>query len=750
MEKYLNKKRVALLIYGDNSGLETFLNQFKSVLFTWMFYQVGADAAIAADLTARTFAQAIGNIDQFNPNDMTLFLWLKEQAKIARDEGLLHWQLKPQRPWAWSQLPDPLLKTLSQLRSEPLRETTAANSFVQEIVQASLAEMEQNDRELMMHRYSHLDTPANIAEEMNLSVEEVNDLLYKCRHSFRRVFFQLISSVNPGFTESNTGTGIEVLDNNLEKLLRATSMYQSPSEEQETMIRERFFEAALNNARSRPPAKQYSASVIVSIAAAAVVIIGLIIYLSRGRSESPVEAPIQAAAPKTTKTETTTSKAEDVVKNKTDQTDINAEELKMIFDLGQEGNLEALLEILKSGQFTSQLSASHFIGKLGTPASIQLLEQAEDQWYPNGPANNPFAEAIAEIARRYPGQINLQEKQNKASSPVQTPTPESPKPEWTAAEGIVYDFAGKPIAGVQVEILTNPAYSGKPSKSVAKAITKEDGLYQIQQATAFDGPYFLNCKVSAEGMDIRQAVWCRKESAVTCNFGGNASLTGLVKMNDNPLNGLKLILSDTFEPDKASFSAETAVNEQGRFAFTGVRRGFYYLFSRNEAKKLVRLSTLEIQGTDVVGVDLSLQSVTVIVEYPDPNALVGGILAYQVEPSASQEEKTAKRLDNGSLLFDTVLAGTYVLKARMNNGIWLQQSVDIQPGPDEQVVSVEPLPQNLVTVKGKLIGNSPADMFLLSADQRVRVDVKTKPMEAMSLSIYPLKRIVWRRILKGN
>jgi DNA-directed RNA polymerase specialized sigma24 family protein len=499
MEQYWNKKRIALLTFGDKASLDTFLNQFEPVLFTWMYYQVGADASIATDLTARTLSQAIGTIDQFNPNDMTLYQWMKEQAKIARDEGLLRWQLKPQRPWAWSQLPDPLLKTLSQLRSEPLREQHRANSFVQEIVQASLAEMEQKDRELMMHRYSHLDTPANIAEEMNLSVEEVNDLLYKCRHSFRRVFFQLISSVNPGFTESNTGTGIEVLDNNLEKLLRATSMNQSPAEAQEAVIRERFFETALQAAQARPPAKKYSASMIVRIAAAAIVLIGLKIYLVQVNPEVPVEPPTKSAVSKTTGTEASNSKTGDTAKSKADQTHINAEELKMIIELGQEGRLEALLEILKSGQFTSQLSAAHFIGKLGTPASIELLEQAEDQWYPNGPANNPFAEAIAEIARRYPGQTNLQDKLKEASMPVQSQKTESPKQEFTAVEGIVYDFSGNPIAGTQLELLTNPAYSGKPSISVAKTITKEDGLYQIKQARLLMVPIFCTVKLWLKG-----------------------------------------------------------------------------------------------------------------------------------------------------------------------------------------------------------------------------------------------------------
>ena len=63
-----------------------------------------------------------------------------------------------------------------------LPEKIIDNPFIHEIIQATLTELEQADRELLIHRYNHLDTIENIAEEMNCPVEDVQNRLYRCRH----------------------------------------------------------------------------------------------------------------------------------------------------------------------------------------------------------------------------------------------------------------------------------------------------------------------------------------------------------------------------------------------------------------------------------------------------------------------------------------------------------------------------------------------------------------------------------------
>lgn len=717
MEHCWTKKRIALLLQGDHDSLELFLSQYEPVLFTWLYYQVGADANIAADLTARTFVGALHNLKEFDPRDTTMFQWLREQARLARDEGLLHWQLKPQRPWAWSQLSDSLLKSLAGLRSDLLGEPTAANPFVQEMVQATLAELEQIERELMMHRYSHLDTPENIASEVNLTVEKVNDLLYKCRHSFRRVFFQLISSVNPGFSETNAGTGIEVLDNNLEKLLRATGMYQSPSESQQTMIRERIFEAAHQAAHLRPKAKSISFPLVATGAAIVLVLTAGAVFLLN-RSETPSDVPGEWTPDSRANNENNPAKP-DTAKPPATQQDVNEEELTTIFELGQAGNLAALLEILKSGHFTSQLAAAHFIGKLGTPTAIELLEEAENQWYPNGPKNNPFAEAIAEIARRYPDQVRISE--TPAAAGTAQPQTAEVKPVVTSVEGYVRDALDKPVTGARIELYTNPIFSEPSSVLAAQGVSNQNGQYAIEKS--LEGPFFLKCTYTGNEHVISQAIWCEKGDVQSYNFGGKGSLAGKISLNQRHLSGLKLFLCDSLEPSVSGFRAETSLNATGEYLFTGLSEGLYNLFGTTEDKKLILFSSLGTSGNGLVSFNLDLQPVTLIAECTEPNALAGGILSLRIEPSTESEHKTARVLDDGRLLFENVLAGTYVLKTQINHGYQVQQTIETTAGIDEQVITIELPTGNTVDVSGKIIGQAPAPLLLVSLDERVWADL---------------------------
>ena len=238
MENQWTKKQVMRLSQADEAAIEQWLDDYIHVIYTWVYYQVGADAGIAAELTWRTFKRAVESLATFNPETETMLEWLRAQGRQARDEVLEIRQIKPQRPWAWSQLPDNILCALSHLRDEPLSEDVMNNPFVREIIQASLAEMEGPNRVLMMHRYNHLDTAEHIAAETGQGIGDVNDRLYRCRHTFRRVFMQLLQASNSGFSESSATGNLELLDANLEKLLSSTNMVLTVSPKDQAKTRE--------------------------------------------------------------------------------------------------------------------------------------------------------------------------------------------------------------------------------------------------------------------------------------------------------------------------------------------------------------------------------------------------------------------------------------------------------------------------------------------------------------------------------
>jgi DNA-directed RNA polymerase specialized sigma24 family protein len=727
MELIWTRKKLVRLMQAEPEVVEDYINSFSDVVYTWMYYQVGADPEIATDLTCLTLCQGLENIPQFDPNRESLLQWLNQQAAEVRDEGLLRRQMTPQRPWVWSQLPEQILCGLSTLRSELLSDEVVVNPHVQEIVQATLVELEQADRDLMTHRYNHLDIPEHIAEEMNIGVEDVNDRLYRCRHSFRRVFFHLVASSNPGFAESNASGNLEMLDGNLEKLLSSTAAYQPLTDEQRQVMREKIEQASceLANSLSAQNGKNPK-KLILSLSVVTVVLTVLIGIIVLTRSESEIEATAGPSGPTAT-TENTSEDKKPAIPIRDDKLD--EEELKRIIQLGQTGNLDALLEVLRTGRFTSQITAAHFVGNLGDESAIGLLEEAEEKWYPNGVDDNPFAEAIMAIEDRlFPeddSAADEEETKPTVSEPVKEPVSEKPEPVVKKAPGIsgtITDFSGSPIPSAQIEVYRSPLLNNNPNPVLIASVGSDAaGKYEI--ADSINGPVWTLCKVQSDPfMWTRRSVFCESKTAVICNFGGPTALSGQISFRDDFFR--QIILSDTLDPMDSGLSIITEVDNEGNYAFIGVSPGAYYLLS--DTQENMRLATIEIPANNAstVNFDLDLTGIEVVLDIestPDDLQIRRSVLMYTPEMDPDLFRIQAIKDVGGTFIFDDVLPGSYYLMTMLENGVWMQQEVDIMFSPGRQSIALNEIPDGDVSFSGQFISPSPVDLFLTDANQQVRI-----------------------------
>lgn len=723
MEKEWNKNQIDVLLGGDEEAREAFIRDFGPVIYTWMYYQVGADEQTATELTGRTFGQALRNISDFKPAEQILFGWLKEHARQVRDEGLEYRQMKPQRPWAWSKLPEDVLYGLSRLRSELLQEKAIDNPFVHEIIQATLSELEQMDRELLIHRYNHLDSLEHISEELGSPIEDVQNRLYRCRHSFRRVFFQLISKANFGFSESSAAGEIDTLDMNLEKLLSTTASYQILDDTKIDAIRRNVLEAVQERGPLHSERSAKKAYLPAAIAAVVIILIAGLYLATRNRSDEP--PAVTTPAETTTAKEIPTQKA-DSETPKTSKPNFAEEELKRVFALGQEGNLEALLEILKSGEFMSQAAAAYFIGKLADPSAIPLLEQAETQWYSEPSNDNPFAKAITEILDRFPEAASVTPPLD--SEPNETPpVKETPSPATIPIViGTVSDFLNQPIADVVLELSENTLFSNKKAgRKIATVKTNPEGQYEF--TAAYEGPAYLTAQIQAgDARSITRPVWCKKDSVCIANFGGKPVLTGTIFINGIALSNQTLYLSDTLDIDYASFAQEVTTDPAGSFSFSGVPAGLYYLLNKGLDNQVRRLAMVEMPERDMYNADINLETASVSTIYPvDPNTAFAAeaVLAYGMDISDNLGQVQAVIDTDGSVLFENVIPGAYLLKVRLDSGVWIQQTVDVTDGPGEQLIEIDPVPTETATLTGRFLEASPVSLFLTNANQQLHIDI---------------------------
>jgi DNA-directed RNA polymerase specialized sigma24 family protein len=731
MEIAWNKKRIQLLLASDGNTVEEYLQQFAPFVYTWLFYRVGANADIAADLTSHSLSQSLKTLSDFNPTQDNLSQWLKRHSAEVLNEALETGQIEPRRPLEWSQLSDEILGGLSRFRLDLFDQRIQENPCVHEIARAALSELEATNRQLLIDKYCHLDSVEHIAEEMGARIEDVEDQLYRSRHSFRREFLGLIASANDGFLENSDTGDIKVQETNLEKLLSTTPVYLSLASSQWDAIRKEFLQALAEIEPPRSTDIHQNKRLKTSIAF--LVIIALItIFFLTVLNKSPF-APELPVAQTDTFQKTLTEEAAQSRAKKATQNAIDEEELKRVFELGKAGNVDALLEILKSGQFVSQRMAAPFIGNLADPSAIDLLLQAEEKWYPKALGNNPFAEAIKQILARHPDAIppdSLLEAETaepeSGSEPNEPETAEEELASIPNITGLVSDFSNQPIPNAILELRENLLFS-KSNKVIQKTETNPLGQYQFSNID--NQGVILTCQLPGQqAKQITRRLWCRKDSLCVLNIGGRPALTGSVTIDGTPLSNQKLYLTDTLDMGQASFLEEAATDLEGSFSFLGVAPGEYFIISQDLDGSLNRLQEIKMPQQELFNVNMEIDTIPVWLDYrarSEQDDISGAFLVYMPNaPDSYGQIQAVLSEDDSSLLFENVIPGTYILRSQLNNGVWIQENIEIDSTSEDHMIQLEPFSEETATISGYFLNDTTIDLFLTTANQRFHIDIE--------------------------
>lgn len=756
MERYWTKKRITQLITGSDEALDQWLEHFTGPLYTWLYYHVQADADLAAELTGKTFCAAIRNLSAFNPASEGMYQWLKDQARCIRDEVLGARQMKPQRPWAWSQLPEEVLCAMANFRSEPLADEAIINTSVQELTQATLAEMSQPDRNLLKRRYNHLDTPEHIASESNESIEQINDRLYRCRHFFRRVLMQLIQSENNGFAESSAAGELELLDVNMEKLLSSTVMCRPISSPHATVLRDTVQQTIRQVAATHKPAASAKSPILWTAAAGILlllIITGGVFLIGRDAEDLPQPQPAkpQAAAPETKPQ--TPRPAADTEKKQTLEEDFDD-----IVRLWRNKNLNGLLDILRNGSFENQLAAATFIGQLGDEDAIDMLQDAQDRWYPKGPDDNLFAKAIALIEERLPAESEdiVEDDLEDIPEPNET-TPETEQiaadeasDTATAATGLsgtVTSPERTVVPDARIVLVQNPLMNATTTANIlGRAQTDEQGNYSFDHE--IDAAVFVDCTIPPQLVQsTRRAMLCERETARVADFGGHPVIMGQLDLIDEPADNQILYLSDAMDPADAAFRCENVTNNDGYFIFPGVPAGDYFLLYNTPDNHIVRLDTITVKNRDINQWQVAPEQYELTVHYDllEGSPLIEWVvLAYGPEMSDEFQEYELAAEDDFTF-FGTIPEGSYTLITYFVNDMSLIQDIELT---GDREVTITP-PDGTASLAGRFTSPSPLNLYLESRDEQLRFDLFPEDGNIYALGMMPADTYTLRGLVNG-
>jgi RNA polymerase sigma-70 factor, ECF subfamily len=176
----------------DAATWDEFYDEHASELYGFVFRLVRGDPSTAADVFQDTWLDAIGHIEQFDPDRGELRSWL---FGIARRRVALHWRQRLARSSA---------EARSEIPRHALDGAVVPDDVVEHLeqagmVQASLLAMPPERRQVLVEKYVEELSVTQIAARTGKSPKAVESLLSRAREQFRsllRWYFSDSSSRN--------------------------------------------------------------------------------------------------------------------------------------------------------------------------------------------------------------------------------------------------------------------------------------------------------------------------------------------------------------------------------------------------------------------------------------------------------------------------------------------------------------------------------------------------------------------------
>ena len=172
---------------GDADALAAWFHQHKDNLYSFVFYRVGSDPDLAADVTQATFTLALERMGEFDADRGDMINWLRYLSRnIIRGTLVRHFRNRQSATVA--QLDDELRSVYGQIDSQPLPDDVLLKHETRELVEMALAELPPQYREVLEAKYMDNQPLELIANERETSVDSVKSMLRRARGVFRDTF----------------------------------------------------------------------------------------------------------------------------------------------------------------------------------------------------------------------------------------------------------------------------------------------------------------------------------------------------------------------------------------------------------------------------------------------------------------------------------------------------------------------------------------------------------------------------------
>lgn len=196
MNTLFGKRQLKRLARGNTQAIEQWFNTYSDTLYTFVFYRVGKDPALAADIVQDTFLDGLRRINLYDPDRGSMFTWLTYLSKNFIKRTLRERGREISYERIWQDIDSGLLTAFEQIATEPLPDEVIEKAETAQLVQMTLANIPANYKHVLKQYYYQLKPPKEIAVSVGVSEGAIKTMLYRARQAFKTAFLRLEKPLN--------------------------------------------------------------------------------------------------------------------------------------------------------------------------------------------------------------------------------------------------------------------------------------------------------------------------------------------------------------------------------------------------------------------------------------------------------------------------------------------------------------------------------------------------------------------------
>ncbi len=179
---------------GDQDALTQWFGLHADGVYGFVFYRVGRDADVAAEVTQETFARALARLADFDPGRGGMIAWLCTLSRNCIRDALRQHGHAPLAA-LWDSVDENLGRVFEALDTSPLAPDLVEARETRQLVGMTLTNLPETYRTVLQAKYVDDQSLQQIARGREISVDAVKGLLKRARKAFKETFAALAGTV---------------------------------------------------------------------------------------------------------------------------------------------------------------------------------------------------------------------------------------------------------------------------------------------------------------------------------------------------------------------------------------------------------------------------------------------------------------------------------------------------------------------------------------------------------------------------